>query len=554
MGQPPDRRSILRAGGALSLGALAPPVLAACGGPASATVPRSDTVSVLNKDTAIVRNFNPYSPSNHTGPMGRYIYEPPLWIPRLDPAKPQPWLASAFSWSRGGRELTLTLRKGVRFNDGSPLTLDDFVHSLDIPLKKPEFNTAGVTYTDVRATGPDTVVLTFDKPAYQDLYALGQLSVVSKRQLAGHDLATWNNPDPVGTGPGRIAAFTTNQVRIRLRRGYWGGDAFPTRNLKFPSASEDTAKLLLLDGDLDFASIAWPSGQTNFVDRDPAQNLYSPLPSGTIAMIAFNHTKAPWNDIHVRRALSMAIDRSAVSRTVASGQDPANLAGLAPEVYGSWLLPEYRRSQPLDVAGARRELAAGGWQIKGGNLVKDGRTHTVSMTSIADWPAYRIMSAATADQLRRHLGLNVNLQLQVGATFDSHYNSGTFDIQYRLYSSGTLYQFYNTLLDGQGMLPVGKIAASNQMRWKNADTDRLLAAMRVTDDPKLIASYAASLQKIFVEQLPVVPVLWECIWAVATRRYWTGWPTNRGIRHYFGFDAAAPEAILALKGLRRSTT
>lgn len=546
---PLSRRKFLGAG--LAAGALG---LAGCGGSggyASGVVtPRDGTVDILSKDTQLVRNFNVFSPSNHAGPSNGLIFEQIVRLDTFDGATIKPWLASGWTFGNGGKEVTFTVRKGLTFSDGHPVTADDFAFSMGLPLKYPELNSSGAGYTGVQKINDHQVKLIFEEPSYQNLINCTKILVVPKHLWEQHDPRSWTAPDPVGTGPSMLAGFSSQQYLFRSRKQYWAGP-LPMRYVRYPTASEDSAKLMMIDNQLDLSTIAWPGGQQHYVDRDPATYYYAPRPSGGSEGIVFNMTKAPWNDVHVRRALSMAIDRKVVSDVLADGQRPMTITNLDDDIYRDWLVREYAgKVQPLDVAGAKRELQSGGWSVEAGRLVKDGKSYPVNFRFITDYPAWHIETAVVADQWQRYLGLNVNLIAQPAATYNGKVNSGDFDIAYWFCGNANgVYQSHYSLIDPSLKVPVGKVASGNPGRWADPETKALMARMRGTEDRQVLLKAAHAMQKIVVEQVPFIPVLSGGIWNAINRTYWRNWPIAHGARLKVADSTA--DLVLMLQNLRK---
>lgn len=544
-----SRRNFLQVGGVAAAGA----ALGGCGRGSTGGVAtsRHDTVSILSKDVQAVRNFNIFSPSNHAGPSAGLIFEQIVRLDTFNGAAIKPWLASAWEFSHGGKALTFTVRPNVRFNDGHPMTADDFLYSMELPLKHSELTASGVGYTGVEKVAPDKVMLTFDAPAYQNLANCVKIQIVPKHRWEGHDPVKWTNPDPVGTGPCTLAGFSTQQFLFRRRSGYWAG-TLPMEYVRYPSATEDSAKLLMIDGQLDLSTIAWPGGQKHFVGRDPEKYFYHPKPSGGCEGVLFNHTRLPWSDVHVRRALNMAIDRTVVSSVLADWQEPMPVTNLDTQIYHDWLLPEYRgKVQQLDVAGAKRELAKGGWAVRGGDLVKDGKRYPVEFRFITDYPAWHIETAVVADQWSRYLGLNVHLIAQPAATFNAQVNAGNFDVAYWFCGNGNgVYQSYYTLLDPSLYVPIGKVAAGDPGRWKDPETKKLLATMRGTDDRATLMAAGHKLQRIVVEQVPFIPVLSGGIWNAINLTYWKDWPIANNSK--LKVADSSPDLVIMLQNMKRA--
>src|SRR5215468_218497 len=79
-------------------------------------------------------DFSPFNPSVQ-GLIFGPVYEPLVFVNALQSGKTTPWLASSFAWSNGNKALTFTIRKGVKFSDGSPMTAADVAFTYNM-LKK----------------------------------------------------------------------------------------------------------------------------------------------------------------------------------------------------------------------------------------------------------------------------------------------------------------------------------------------------------------------------------------------------------------------------------
>ena len=547
-----SRRSMLLASGSALLAAGG--ALSGCAVPGSGGGNRTRTLALSNRNSSMVRNFNIYSPASTIGSLANFVYEPPLWIVEMSGGEARPWLMKDFRWQDGGRSLELTMREGVRFSDGQPMTIDDVLYSFRLPLRQPETNIAGVTYQQAEQSGPDRVTLRWDHPAYQEITPLGALKIVPARLWQKQKVTTWANPDPVGTGPCTVESFSTAQVRMKVRDDYWGGPMGP-EHVSFTTVTEDNAKLRILAHELDFVDISWSRGTTYFDGKDRDTNSYVPAPNGSVAVLLFNHAKRPWSELPVRRALDLAMDRRAVSDLVASGQGPANAAGLAPNVFGDLLLPQYARVPKADPKAAGAALAEGGWKVSSGGRLTDakGRSYPVKLACFTGIPAHRMQAAAVADQWKRNLGLDVELSAVEVPTMVDRINKGQFDIQLSPQGGGSLYNHFHLLMGADTVVPVGKPTLFNMIRWDDKETADLLGDPRATQDRTVIERSAHGLQRIMAEKVPVIPFLWSCNWAARTTAYWTHWPANKDADSVLGVNSS-PAAATMLRSLQAVQT
>src|SRR5579875_2017305 len=106
------------------------------------------------QSTTFVRNFNPFS-SNALDNKGS-IYEPLYIVTYVNDGKQTPWLATAYQWSKDLKTLTFTIRQGVKWSDGQPLTAKDVYYTLMQAKKNPAFDAAGL-WTSLGATSANMV-------------------------------------------------------------------------------------------------------------------------------------------------------------------------------------------------------------------------------------------------------------------------------------------------------------------------------------------------------------------------------------------------------------
>ena len=81
-------------------------------------------------------NFNPFNPGYLSLTVG-VIYEPLVFVNTLENSRTTPWLATGYQWSAANKILTFTIRAGVHFTDGTPLTPADVVYTFDLMKSHP---------------------------------------------------------------------------------------------------------------------------------------------------------------------------------------------------------------------------------------------------------------------------------------------------------------------------------------------------------------------------------------------------------------------------------
>jgi peptide/nickel transport system substrate-binding protein len=259
-----------------------------------------------------------------------------------------PQLATDWSWSVDGKALTLTLRDGVKFQDGEPFNADAVRVNIERYRSAPESNRKGELrpVTGVEVIDPKTVRLVLSQP-YAPLIAVlsdraGMMASPKAIERLGKDFAT----APVCAGP---FSFTERvpQDRMVLDRfpGYWNADAIHLDRIVFRPIADSTVRLVNLQtGQLDMLEELAPVDAAK-VEKDPKLRLRGVTSLGYEAIdINLAHGPAADNplakDPRVRAALEAAIDRKALNQVVMDGRFvPDNQAELPTSRYFNTDLP-----------------------------------------------------------------------------------------------------------------------------------------------------------------------------------------------------------------------
>jgi peptide/nickel transport system substrate-binding protein len=235
-----------------------------------------------------------------------------------------PELAESWKVSDDGMSADFTLRDGVKFSDGSPLTAEDVVFSLSRAVDQK--SSWGFLFSPVKSVSKRdarTVHFEMSAPFAPLLPALATFaaSIYSKANFE-----KWG--DQAGTHPLGTAAFmldhwTQGQEVVLVRNPFYWQEGKPYLDkVVFRVVGDDTARLLQLNsGDVDLIA----NVTANQVEQiEAAGNRVYTLPGSVSGIVTFNQKIKPFDEVAVRRALAYAIDREAIAKAVFFGRARAS--------------------------------------------------------------------------------------------------------------------------------------------------------------------------------------------------------------------------------------
>jgi peptide/nickel transport system substrate-binding protein len=525
------------------MGAILSVAVAACS--ASTTSSTSSSASgkpLVIDDTPLspmTDTFNPYSATS-TGHevTADSLYNEPLFIWNILNPKEAPFkiLATGYSWSNGGKTLTLTIRSGVRWNDGKPFSASDVAFTFNMIRTHPGLDTDGTPVpASATAPSPTQAVLTFSQPEYTNLFLIGQTSIVPEHIWSTVNPATFADPNPVGTGPYMLDKFTPQGFTLKQNPYYWDKSAVRVPEISYPSYSGNVNIVdPLASGQIDLAGNDIANVQAVYLARSPYNHTYmtsSPYyTANNVVSLVFNVTKAPLNDAAVRQAISYGIDREQLSAQGETGYElPAtSTSGLLLPGARSYLEPSLAGNLPTsgDPAKVSSILKADGWSKVGGKWTKRGQTISFSIADPIPYSDYYLDAQAIAKQLNA-LGMNVTVDA-IGnpAVWQEDVSNGTFDTAIHWSAQGPgPYYIYDSLLDSSLTAPVGKPAANDLGRWNDPATQAALAQYAGSNDLSVQQSAIDKLEHVMSSETPVAPLLYGAAWWEYSTRDYTGWPT-----------------------------
>lgn len=513
-------------------------LLAACsgsddGGGGGGTAGNAEGVLTVGMPNgAQADNSNPFLATSAGASLGYrvMIYEPLAMVNGVRPAEdPQPWLASSWEWAEDYRTLTLTVQDGPEWSDGTAFGAADVAYTFELIKNTPAFNGNAIPFGDITLDG-DTVEITFEEPQF-----VNQSRILSTLIVPEHiwseidDPETYTNQEPIGTGPYVLKSFTPQTITLTARDSYWKGVPEVTE-LRYTSYNDNNAQTTALaNGDCEWSFVFLPDHENIYIAKDPEHHkIWFPTGLG-IHGLWLNNERAPFDDPAVRKAVSMVVDRQAIHEQAHAGLYPAleNPTGLPLPTGEAFLAPEYQGVvQERDVEGAREVLEDAGYRFDGDKLVgADGESYSITLTDPAGWSDYLTALSIIADDLKE-IGIDAAVETQTVDGWRNSVDTGDFDATLHWTNGGpTPYDMYQHIMDGALYHPLGEASpGGNFGRFRSDSADQALQEYANAADEEVRTEALYELQRILVDEVPMVPTVAGPIGALYSTKNWEGWP------------------------------
>ncbi len=552
---------------------------AGCNATTSSTSGGKPLIAEPTTGVTFSEDFNPYDSNSVASSMGTrtIVNEPLIEFDQLDAtaAGTHPWLATAYAFQNGGKDLQVTIRQGVKFSDGSSFGPADVVATYKA-MENPKADTTGVPpqASDPTVNG-NNVTLHFKSAQYTSLFPILGNTYMLKASVA-NEIA--QNPTmtikvPIGTGPFMLASYTSSLIKWKPNPNYWGGTP-PESEIDTPAiATNAAASDALISGQLDWAGNDIPNVYANFVNLNPLTN-HAWFAAGSTVTLWFNLNPGNGgatgiNDPAVRKAVSYGVDRNALALLGESGyEQPASsssalilpnqnvflptdgslkndlsISGSVPDaatakadnlpsgadVYdilknGGWTPP----------ATARYDSAAGtfksGGNCDGSNIAncwtKGGTIIKFSVYDPVPFSDYWENAALMSQELQP-LGMDVTTKPAQGySDWNANITSNPANWQTAIHwgSGGSIpYTQYQNWLDSSD-----SNSTASHIGYSNPAALAALTKYAATDPGDTASLYPVvqQLEKIMSTDVPEAPLLYGADWNVYSSAKYTGWPNQ----------------------------
>jgi oligopeptide transport system substrate-binding protein len=434
----------------------------------------------------------------------------------LDDDTPEPGIAENWDVSEDGTKYTFHLREDLKWSDGTPLTAEDVKYGI---VRVLDPNTAssyayhayciknGKDFYEGKAKAEDVGVKVIDDttleieleypvPYFLDIISW-HLLLPLKADVVENNPDGWSqNPETIiSNGPFRVKEWKHNEyILLEKNPYYWDKDNVKLDNVKLVMITdENTALTAFKTGSIDYMSNIPPVQIPQLVSSGEAE-VSDQL--GTY-FYCFNVNKKPFDDVRVRKALALAIDRQALTKTITQGGQKPAIGFIPFGLPGADKSKDFREEVDpyidinANVEEAKKLLAEAGYP-EGEGFPEVSLTYNTNEN-------HKAVAEAVQAMWKKNLGINVSLTNQEWKVFIDTRSQGDYDIARHGYFSdfndlGSLFDLWVT------------DSPNNDCKYSNPKYDELVTAARKEQDPAKRAELYHQAEDVLMEDMPVLPV------------------------------------------------
>ncbi len=532
---------------ALTLGAMS----AGAGEQSAFALPRAQTLYMSGNQWSPNNDLNPAKNWDYVTGLVGFAYETPF---RYDPLADKfiPWLATSGTWT-SKTTFVMTIRQGVKWSDGKTLTPSDVKYSFELAKiathpQHPLWQDTGLK--GIRASGNKLTFSFAGTPGYQqfDFYRF-MVAVVPQHVFGKYsktEIATGNMSNPkniVGTGPyvyqsGASAASQT--VVWKKNPSWWATKAVglkvaPQYVVDIKNGTNAAALANFLAGNIDLFNNFAPKSAIRgsvgtFYDKAPYH-----LGANTTWLFP-NTTKKPLSDKQFRKALAYSINMNQILSKAYQGLvTKASPTGLLP-IWNKWIdqkvVKQYGFS--YNKAKAKSILTAAGYRDTNGDGFvenKDGSEIDLQIICPNGWSDWMTAIQVIADSAKA-VGIKVTPAYPEYGTLVDDRGHARFDLLLGndRQMSNTPWTYYQYIYQ----LPVlENQTTTNYERYVNQNAWNLTRGLDKipSSNTKAYQAQMSKLQKVFLQDLPAIPLWYNGMWAMFNTKYWTNWPSAKDAQY-----------------------
>lgn len=487
------------------------------------------TVPIIN--TGFVENYNPYTTKDL---LHGVMFEPLIVFNNMT-GKADFRLAESVSYSDDLKTITLKLRPNLKWSDGSKLSADDVVYSFEMTKEAAAFDQKGIwsgkNLKTIVAKDDRTVVFNLTTADSTFVWNLERYHIVPKHIWSKvENLTTFTNLNPVGSGPMTTVKYLKPQQMELCRNPNYYLEGLPYLDCIVFRSYNDNSQIqpALIKGEIDWGSNFIADVESTFVAKDPENNHFW-YPANDAIHLYVNTKEKPFDDIHVRQALSMALNRDDIVDIAAYGYPTVNFnAGGIGELYAPYIdkavTAKHANITTYDAEKANALLDAAGIVDKnddGYRDLKDGSTFEFDIEVVSGWTDW-IQVVQMVSEYYEEVGVKANVKTVDWSLYDSNLKDGKYKMSINWSMVAT-----NPILAYQEYYTTSRIGST----WHaghgvhSPEIDALIDSFGQTGDAEKQQQILSELQEFTAENLPFIPLFSNPTWFQYSTKNIVGWPS-----------------------------
>jgi peptide/nickel transport system substrate-binding protein len=488
-------------------------------------------VPIIN--TGFVDNFNPYTSG---GLYDGVLYEPLIMF-NIKTNSVEYRLAKSAEYSTDLKTITVKLRDGLKWSDGKALTAKDVAFSYNMTKTAPAFDQKAIWTTgnliSVEATDPTTVVFKLNTADSTFIWGLSNYHIVPEHiwsKVAAKDLATFTNPNPVGSGPlTDIKYVKPQQIEVCRNDNYYLENRPYIDCITFRSYNDNSQiQPALMKGEIDWGSNFIADVENTFVAADPKNNHFW-YPANDAIHLYVNTKEKPFDNLNVRQALSMALNRDEIVDIAAYGYPTANFnAGGIAELYAPFInkkiSDKYKWITTYNPEKAKQLLDEAGYKDTDGDGFRemDGKNIDFDINVVNGWTDW-IQVVQMVTEYFEEIGIKANVKTVDWSVYDSGLKDSTYkmSINWSKVATNPIEAYQTYFLTSQ----IGKSWHAGH-GVHSAEIDTLINSFGLTNDAKKQQVILDKLQEFTAENLPFIPLFSNATWFQYSTAKFVGWPSE----------------------------
>lgn len=407
-----------------------------------------------------------------------------------------PALATEWTSNNEATVWTFTLRDGVKFHNGQPLTAQAVVNSLNFAKAKPGVLAKAFIKEIREVEGKVQIELTksfVPFPSFLTHYTALILAPESYNDK-GEVTAL------IGTGAFKPTKIEAPQKLEAVRfDGYWGNKP-NLAQANYLASSRSETRMLMAQSEPSSLVFNLDTASVERLKTDPKLALASVSIARTI-QLKMDVAKPFFNDVAIRQALSQAINRKAIAEQVLKIEGGA-ADQILPKAFADWRVET--AEQEVDIAQIKANLTAKGYVYdEQGNLTKDGKPFSFTMRTFSDRPELPIIATILQAQWKQ-IGVNVNVSVGNFSEIPAGHQDGSLEMA--LYALN-----YGKTLDPYGVIASDFTNGGSDwgvMNWRNEAVDQAISQLETERDSQKAKALKQTISQALVDELPIIPVVY----------------------------------------------